>query len=662
MAPLNIRLLGGFEARAASGVALPPLGRKARALLGYLALAPGRPQPRDRLAALLWSDRGEAQARTSLRQALSELRKALAAADPPPLEAVGDGVALAAGAVEVDAAAFERLIDDGGRASLEAALALYRGDLLDGLGAPDPAFEEWLREARRRLRERAREAMTRLLDLQLADGAGEAALATARRLLDLDPLQESAHRAVMRIHAARGERALALKQYRACREVLRAELGVEPEDETERLHEEIRARQGAEAGASATSAASTTAGRTTARPERPAVAVLPFVTLSDEPQQAYFADGMTRALITELGRMPTVAVVGAATMFAYQGRRVSVAEVARDLGVRYVLDGGLQASGRRFRVTAQLTDAQTGQQVWGERFDGELGDILEAQDSLTREICGSLYMRLLQYGALKARHQPLPSADGYDLYMRAHHHIEKPTPEGLEEARGLCRRVLDLDPEFALAYETLMWTDLHAAWNGWVEDPVPALDAARCHAEQGFALGDADAYLHGAVGFIRVFQGEFESGLEHSRAAFALAPSDAAFGALCGGALSFAGRLEEALEVLAEAEALSPGYHVTQLFQGDARFLAGQPEAAARFYERFLGVLPGFSYAWLYLAACQFELGRPAAARDAVAKIRAASPAMTARYLRKLLAARDPSVVARLLAAFEGAGLPANEG
>jgi TolB-like protein len=390
---LSIKLLGGFEAHFQSGESIPPIGRKAQALLAYLAIAPGTPQPREKLTGLLWSDRGEAQARSSLRQALSELRKALAGAEPPPLETTGEAVSLAADAVVVDADVLGRLIDGGERPSLESAVELYRGDLLDGIAAPDPAFEDWLRDARRETRELACQAMARLLDMQSADGEAEAALATARRLVALDPLQESAHRTIMGLHAARGERSLALKQYQACRDLLREELGVEPDRETERLHEEIKRedQSGHETPAEP------------APPVKPAIAVLPFDNLSGDPEQAYFADGMTRALITELGRLPNLAVMAAASTFAYEGRRVTVAEVSRDLGARYVVEGGIQKSGRRFRVTAQMTDAETGRQIWGDRFDGDLGDIFEIQDELTKQICGHLYLPLLEH-----RYSPRP--------------------------------------------------------------------------------------------------------------------------------------------------------------------------------------------------------------------------------------------------------------
>ncbi|MEE8501313.1 MAG: winged helix-turn-helix domain-containing protein, partial [Kiloniellales bacterium] len=148
MAALRIRLLGGFEVSYGPDATISLTGRKTQALLAYLALPPGEPRAREKLTALLWSDRGEEQARSSLRQALSELRKALGDADPPPLIAGRDVVSLDADAVDVDAVAFERLIGEATPEALAQAVEIYQGELLDGLGVDDPAFEEWLRAER----------------------------------------------------------------------------------------------------------------------------------------------------------------------------------------------------------------------------------------------------------------------------------------------------------------------------------------------------------------------------------------------------------------------------------------------------------------------------------------------------------------------------------
>src|SRR6267378_3774695 len=237
MARLSLTLLGGFQARLEPGSAIALPTRKSRALLAYLALPPGRAHPRDKLAALLWGGIREESSRASLRQALFAIRKALS--DTAAVQQHGDALALEPGAVEVDAATFERLVHEGTPATLERAAALYQGDLLSGFVVDEAPFEEWLLGERERLRELALEGLAKLLAQQRKAGAPEAAVQTALKLLTLDPLQEAVHRALMRLYADLGRRGTALRQYQQCVNVLGRELGIEPEPETKALYRDI---------------------------------------------------------------------------------------------------------------------------------------------------------------------------------------------------------------------------------------------------------------------------------------------------------------------------------------------------------------------------------------------------------------------------------------
>jgi DNA-binding SARP family transcriptional activator len=238
MARLGLRLFGGFELQRDSGpVAVP--ARKAQALLAYLGLRAGRPQPREALLGLLWGDAGETQARQSLRQALFRLRRLFASARNTGLVIRADTVTLRPSAIDVDVARFERLASRRTREALEAAARLYQGSLLEGLRVDAAAFEEWLSSERERLRELAVEVSSRLLEQQARRGRLDDAVQTAMRLVALDPLQESAHRTLMRLFARQGRRGAALRQYQACVAVLQRELGVETEPETQRLYQEI---------------------------------------------------------------------------------------------------------------------------------------------------------------------------------------------------------------------------------------------------------------------------------------------------------------------------------------------------------------------------------------------------------------------------------------
>src|SRR5712691_554308 len=240
MAPLRICLLGEFEVRVdARLVSLRP-PKKAVGLLAYLAARPGQAFSRGKLADLLWSDRLPDEARHSLRQTLLTLRRSLAEISPPLVRAEGDTLALDAAAVDVDVVAFQRLAAEGSYHSLEMAAGLYRGEFLEGLYVDEAVFQEWVVAERERLRETAMDALARLLQLQRGSEGAEPAIQTALRLLRLDRTQEVVHRTLIRLYARQGRRAEALRQYRTCVDVLRRELGVEPEPATVRLYREMR--------------------------------------------------------------------------------------------------------------------------------------------------------------------------------------------------------------------------------------------------------------------------------------------------------------------------------------------------------------------------------------------------------------------------------------
>ena len=242
MARLQLTFFGGFKAQLGPGRHGALTSKKAKALLAYLALTPGRSHPRPRLAALLWGDIDETRARNSLRQELAVLRAALGATGAHAIADTPAGITLDAAAVEVDVTRFARLVSDGSPKALAQAVDLYAGDLLAGLDTASAAFEEWLRTERERLRDSALAAFDVLLGRQLASGP-RAALETAHRVLALDPTHESAHRALMQVHADEGRLGDAIRQYQACVAVLRRELGVEPAAATRELYQATLDRQ-----------------------------------------------------------------------------------------------------------------------------------------------------------------------------------------------------------------------------------------------------------------------------------------------------------------------------------------------------------------------------------------------------------------------------------
>ncbi|WGD52876.1 BTAD domain-containing putative transcriptional regulator [Bradyrhizobium sp. CB1650] len=239
MAKVNLALLGGLRLQTDPGEPIPLSTKKAGALLAYLALHPGRAHARPKLAALLWGNRPEVQARDSLRQALSLVRKALSHVDSRALIAHDDTISLQPTALTTDAIVFGHLAAQEETESLERAIALYGGELLDGFEVAAPEFESWVTVERERFREMALGAMTKLLDHHLSNGAVEGGIRIAARLLAADPLQERVHRTLMELYCRQGRHGAALRQYRTCADLLAKELAIEPDATTKALRREI---------------------------------------------------------------------------------------------------------------------------------------------------------------------------------------------------------------------------------------------------------------------------------------------------------------------------------------------------------------------------------------------------------------------------------------
>jgi DNA-binding SARP family transcriptional activator len=236
----RLSLLGGFELQCSEGAALVVLPKKARALLAFLAVSRGRAQSRERLAGLLWAESSEAHARMSLRKTLSAIRRALPQAGAGLIVADVEFVRLATDTLGSDVHEFEVLVADGSPTALEAALHLYKGELLEGFAASEPEFELWRAAERERLHRLAVDRAIALLGHFERLGALERAIETAAHAISLDPLREELHRTLMRLQVRLGHPELALKQYRVCRALLEKDLGVPTEPETDRLLREIQ--------------------------------------------------------------------------------------------------------------------------------------------------------------------------------------------------------------------------------------------------------------------------------------------------------------------------------------------------------------------------------------------------------------------------------------
>ena len=668
MTVAKLLLLGKFELRLASGQALDSLGQKDQALVAVLVLQPGMSQTREKLAGLLWSDRGQQQARDSLKHSLSRLRDAFQAVLPQPIVADRQSAWLDSSALTVDVADLERLLDEGSTEALVKVMAIYRGDLLDGIRVRDPVFEDWLQLERQRLRQRYEEGLTSLLAQSMASGASGRADEVARKLISSDPLREAAYRALMQLHADRGQTVQAVKLYEDLSDRLQRELGVKPELGTTELHESIRHRrtlprlQAAGNSDSKPAAQHEQSPRELDLPSKPSIAVMSFQNLSGDPEQDYFADGIVEEIITALSRMKWLFVVARNSSFTYKGRSIDVKQIGRELGVRYVLEGSLRKSSKKIRITGQLIDATTGTHLWAERFDGNLDDIFDLQDLVTARVVGAISPTLEQAEIERSRRKPTESLNAYDYYLRGLAAMYLFTREGNSQALSCFGRATECDPAFAAAYGMAARCHTQRKIGRWMDDPEKEDAEAERLARRAIELGPNDAVALFSAGLALCdCANDFTGANAVIERAIALNPNLAHAWLYSSWVKSSLGKPDISIEHAAHAMRLSPQdplYFSMQCATALAHFIAGRYAEALSWSNTALLEHRNFLLPLCISASSAAHAGVIAEARKTMAHLRRTAPELSISNFKHVMTYLHGDDYNRWLEGLRKAGLP----
>ena len=515
MPNLHARLFGGLEFCDADGGELKLATRKARALLAYLVVEPGRWHTRERLAGLLWSDRQQAQARHSLTQALGTIRKLGERADLELIETNADRVRLIGEAVDTDVIKF--------RASAGSdpttAAKLCQGMFLDGFVSGDALFDEWAEAERSALHQQTYSVLEAASSQLSESGDANGARALALRWVALEPLSEAAHRQLMRLLVEAGDRAGAVQQYQTCERLLLDELGVGPSTETLGLLGWIKTgpvtvappRRPNELPTSGdpgpqreqfneqflSSSSKTGKVRRTIDADRPSIAVLPFANLSPDPDQEFFADGLADDIINTLSKISRMRVIARHSTFAYKGRQLDVRAIAGDLGVRYVLEGSVRRAGDRLRVTAQLVETQSGSPLWAERFDRQVEDLFDIQDEITKEVVTALQVELTVGEEARVWSRGTNSIEAWQHCVQAIECQYRLTATHHLQARKLAEKALELDPNYAYAWGVLGFSYYREARLDVSGDRLDRLERAAEIAEKAMSLDSSASWVVG---------------------------------------------------------------------------------------------------------------------------------------------------------------------
>ncbi|MEK1930446.1 MAG: BTAD domain-containing putative transcriptional regulator, partial [Pararhizobium sp.] len=458
---MRIRLLGGLDVTSPDQGQVRFATRKTSLLFAALVLAGGRAYRREQLSEAFWPGRGNGQARNSLRQALVDIRRSFPAGKDATLYIEGDQetVALVAGPEEADISVFDRKLAEGRTTDLAFAADLYRGEVLAGEAIPD-GLDEWFGPYQNRYQRKALQLVERLsLGLSQPGSREEAACeGLAERLLAQDPTAEAAHRALMRIHALKGQENAALRQFEACRALLKKHLGAEPEAQTTSLAASVQSRAGSEYQRTAPGPDVALQPQIFSAPakhhDRPSLAVLPFQNLSGDAEQEYFADGIVEDITIALAQSRHLYVIARNSSFTYKGQAVDIKQVGRELDVRYVVEGSVRRTGDRLRIAGQLIDTSTGAHLWADRFDGTLANVFDLQDQVASSIVGAITPKVEEAEIERSKRKPTESLDAYDYYLRGLAAFDRSITNRtvIDDALRLFMKAIDRDPEFAIAY------------------------------------------------------------------------------------------------------------------------------------------------------------------------------------------------------------------
>ncbi|MDA9439154.1 membrane protein [Bradyrhizobium sp. CCBAU 51745] len=396
-----------------------------------------------------------------------------------------------------------------------------------------------------------------------------------------------------------------------------------------------------------------------ALPDRPAIAVLPFTNMSDDREQDYFSDGISEDIITALSKLRWFFVVARNSSFVYKGRSVHLDEIARELGVRYVVEGSVRRSGGRVRISAQLNDVSTGGHLWAERYDRELADIFAVQDEITDAIVAAIEPQLYAAENFRAQQKPPGSLDAWDFVMRALSHYWRVTREDNASAQRLLEQAIAIDPAYGKALGLLATSHIFGAHMGWA-DMAATVPVAERAALAAVEADREDAFAHLGLAYTYLFRRRFDDALAEFELALRLNPNCAMAHAFYGVTLCYAGRWQDGDAAARRALRLSPRDPLAATYCGVAayaQFIGRNYEGAMQMARESMRQRPDFVGAHRVLTAAAGMSGDPLLAAAALEGLHRAQPGISLAWITRELPMLREEDRAHYLEGFRRAGM-----
>ena len=392
-------------------------------------------------------------------------------------------------------------------------------------------------------------------------------------------------------------------------------------------------------------------------PDKPSIAVLAFDNLSGDPEQEYFSDGIAENIITALSKVGELFVIARNSSFTYKGKPVKVQQISRELGVRYVLEGSVQKSGDRVRITSQLIDAKNGEHLWAEKYDRELKDIFEIQDQISKKIVTSLRINLSEGEQARIFEKQSKSLDVFLKHIEAASLWREGTQKSLIRYGQLAQEIIDIEPESTIGYRLLGWYHWGLAMRGI--SPQESMKKSFKFAQKALSWDEFDSLSHALLGSVYLVMRKYEEAIESGKRAVELDPNGAMVQGLLGMTLSYAGHLDEAIAHLRQAIRLNPFPAYWYYFNlGRCYLQKGQYEEALIEYKKALQRSPNSYLNYLGLATVYVFLDRQEEAEAAAKKVIELNPKFSISSVSTALPYKNPTELKRVLDAMRKAGFP----
>ena len=394
-------------------------------------------------------------------------------------------------------------------------------------------------------------------------------------------------------------------------------------------------------------------------PDKPSIAVLPFQNMSGDPEQEYFCDGLVEDIITTLSKLAGLRVIARNSSFVYKGRSIDIREAAKQLGVRYVLEGSVRKSGNRIRISAQLIDARDGTHLWAERYDRAIDDVFAIQDEITLMLATEMQVKLTEGEQARLHYTTTTNVEAWTYWVQGmSYRRQAVTKEASSQARIFWEKALALDPASASLNAMLGFLHCLDARFGWWDDREIAIGKARAYADRALEIDFGNADAHTALSLLLLMRRRHDEAVAETRKAVQLAPSAADTADLASYVLTASGFPEEAVVLSEKAMALNPTYPAVYLgVLGNAYRLSGRTEQAIAAFKAYHARTPGFGLTDIVII--YHQMGRSEDAQRAAEQLLVGRPNFTiAAWLLTQLSHRDTAQVEADTAALRAAGLP----